>query len=506
MERISDRHEGDLGGRLRPFTQVQPVAVAVVVAPDTAHLAATQHTAWMLVNLLARAVGVVETVRVVCPPGVPTAGRVVPLAPRSLPLRDALVGGGQAIGAAPVHHAAAATATDAILVVGANRDSSAGTAAHVRHVAAHGWWGGVSDRPMLQAEPASDLPYGAYVAAALASAEIYLRVRLPQHASRPAGTYGWDCWAQALAAQPVPGAPVGLADLDLSGTAIPGVGAVGTTWIHALWATDGLHGEVPIVDADVDGVTISNLNRCPLFGISSLNAPKAPEAARIAADASVIWEPHHARFEQLAIAPTLLVSAVDANQAREALQSRYPPLILSGSTRDLRAEVLRVGPPGVGACLRCYNPPESFIADDQLRVRTRAGGQAAVRALAAEAGVTEADVQRWLDRGDCDQVGMRLLATLHRQEPEPPARFAVGFTSVMAGALLAAETIKTLLGHPMAATLPDANNVTFQFLRPAAAVNAVALLGRDPRCPACSPANPATRIWSNRFDRRRASA
>src|SRR5215207_8141194 len=58
-------------------------------------------------------------------------------------------------------------------------------------------------------------------------------------------------------------------------------------------------------------------------------------------------------FEDLGVAPRLLVSGVDTNRARQALQGHYPPLILSASTFDLRAEVLRAGPPGLGACLRC---------------------------------------------------------------------------------------------------------------------------------------------------------
>ncbi len=482
------------------------MAVAVVVAPGTAHLAATQHTAWMLVNLLARAVGVADTVRVVCPPGVPLAGRVVPLAPRDLPLGDALVHGGQAIGAAPVQHASAPAGTDVVLVVGAGLGYRYDEHADRRFVSGHGWWGGVGDHPMPYPGERSALPYGPYIAAALAVGEIYLHARLPRHVARPGGAYGWDCWAQTLAVQPVPGAPTELAGLDLSGTALAGVGAVGSIWIHTLWATPGLAGHVTLADADPKGVATTNLNRCTLFGWASLDEPKAPEAARIAGDASITWHPHHGRFEDLGLTSILLVSAVDTNRARLALQGRYPPLVLSASTLDLRAEVLRAGPPGVGACLRCYNPPETFLGDDERRARARDGGPEVVQALAAEAGVTEADVQRWLDRGDCGEVGARLLDTLRRQEPEPPARFAVGFTSVMAGVMLATETVKVLLKQPMTRESPEANNATFQFLRPSAAVNAAGRLGRDPRCPACAPTNPATGIWQRRLQRLHTSA
>jgi molybdopterin/thiamine biosynthesis adenylyltransferase len=500
VERISDRHEGDVGGRLEPFAKARPVAVTVVVATGTAHLAAAQHTAWMLVNLLARAVGIVTVVRVACPQLVPLAGRVIPLAGRDLILRDAFVAGGQAIGAVPVQAADHPRAGDTVIITGgAHPDAAQWPGA--RYASGQGWWGAVSNQPLAATNPASSLPFGPYAAAALAAAEVYLRARLPADAYSAAETVGWDCWTQALTPSPAPGGPVSLLDLDMSGTALAGAGAVGTVWMHAIWAAPGVRGDVLIADADKAGVTNSNLNRCPLFGTASLGEAKAVEAAHICHDATVTWDPRHARFEDLGTTPGILVSAVDTNRAREALQGRYPPRILSASTRDLRAETLRAGPPGQGACLRCYNPPEPLPADDDLRAQVRAGGDQAVRALAEKVGVSGTAVRHWLDQPGCDEVGDRLLATLRRDVTEPPPRFAAGFTSVMAGTMLAAETIKLLLGQPVSPHLPAANNVTFQFLKPAAASNAARMLARDPGCPACRPTGTATRSWQQRYER-----
>jgi hypothetical protein len=499
VERISDRHEGDLGGRLEPFAKARHVAVTVVAAPSTVHLAAVQHTAWMLVNLLARAVGIVTVVRVACLARVPLADRVTPLASRDVPLRDALVTGGQAIGAVPVEAADRPQAGDTVIITGgAHPDASQWPAA--QYATGHGWWGAVSSQPLAVDGPASSLPFGPYAAASLAAATVFLRSRLPAGARGATAAIGWDCWTQALTLNAGSGSPAALTDLDMSGIALAGAGAVGTVWMHAVWATPGVRGDVLVADADKAGVTSSNLNRCPLFGTASLDQPKAVEAARICHDATVTWDPHEARFEDLGITPRILISAVDTNRAREALQSRYPPRILSASTRDLRAETLRAGPPGQGACLRCYNPPEALPGDDDLRAQVRAGGEQTVRALAEQAGVSETYVRRWLDQPGCDEVGDRLLATLRSDAPEPPARFAAGFTSVMAGTMLAAETVKLLLGQPVSSPMPGANNVTFQFLKPAAASNEARILARDPGCPACSPASAAAQRWRQRYD------
>jgi hypothetical protein len=481
------------------------MAVTVVAAPGTAHLAAAQHTVWMLVNLLARATGIVTIVRVACSNPVPLAGRVIPLASRDLSLRDALVAGGQAIGAVPVEAADRPQAGDAVIVTGgAHNDAAQWPGA--RFATGHGWWGAVSSQPLTVSGPASSLPFGPYTAASLAAAEVFLRARLPLGTCDAAATVGWDCWTQELTGQPAPGAPATLTDLDMQSVALAGAGAVGTVWMHAIWATPGVSGDVLVADADEAGVTSSNLNRCPLFGTASLDQPKAAEAARICHDASVTWQPHKARFEDLGTTPGILISAVDTNRAREALQSRYPPRILSASTRDLRAEGLRAGPPGHGACLRCYNPPEPVLGDDDLRAEVRAGGEQAVRALAGRADVSETYARRWLEQPGCDEVGDRLLATLRRDAPEAPPRFAAGFTSVMAGTMLAAETIKLLLDQPVSPHMPGSNNVTFQFLRPAAASNEARILARDPCCPACPPAGAATRRWQQRYERHRIPA
>lgn len=93
---------------------------------------------------------------------------------------------------------------------------------------------------------------------------------------------------------------------------------------------------------------------------------------------------------------------------------------------------------------------------------------------------------------------MLLPLSLRRQAEPVQARFAVGFTSAMAGTLLAAETVKTLLKQPMRETDPLHNNVTFQFLRPTAHVNAASPLARDPQCPACAPEHPALDTWRRR--------
>ena len=97
------------------------------------------------------------------------------------------------------------------------------------------------------------------------------------------------------------------------------------------------------------------------------------------------------------------------------------------------------------------------------------------------------------------KTGERLVTELRTDDGSIPA-FAVGFVSVLAGTLLAAELLKLLAG----ASCPlseDANRAVFQFQRPAAETNRAQFYSRDDRCNACSPANQGTRVWKRRYEK-----
>lgn len=96
------------------------------------------------------------------------------------------------------------------------------------------------------------------------------------------------------------------------------------------------------------------------------------------------------------------------------------------------------------------NRAEAITGDDELRARTRAGGTAAMRALAAEADITGSQGPT--------VAGAR---SLRRGRNPAPA--------------LAAPT-----GQPPAG------------------INATSPLSRDPQYPACAPTHPAVSTWQRR--------
>lgn len=467
--------------------------VGIRVSPHHADLASTQHTAWMLINLLARAVGVVDRVVIECDSDARVQCRVVPLAPESEVLAEALLRGSRAVGGVQCVAGSVGDSATVIVEVGPGEAPEVGFRAY-----GSGWWGGISREPLRLVD--SPLPFGPYAAACLAAARVFFVSRaltVP-----PFNAAGYSMWRLEAVSAPVEPEgwgeiPPGLGALS---TGLAGCGAVGTSWLHAVWATPGLRGGILIADPDPEGVTETNLNRYPLFGQADVGSPKAEAAQRSTRGMDVRIDPHTERIEVLPSRPPFIISAVDTNAARQAIQSQYPARLLQASTHGVRAEVLRCDPTSGGACIRCFADPESDLPDLEYRKRFLAMSRGDQQALAHQMGLSIEDATQWAVEGECGHAVDELLRHLRATESGPPA-FAVGFVSVMAGTMLAAQTTRELAGlsEPFDGLRCRA---VITLLDPTAVTNRVGAFQRDPACPLCRSGSPGMRIWRARFDGR----
>jgi hypothetical protein len=493
MDAIHDRHAGDLDGRLEPLDKATPATVVISIPPEVASLPACQHTAWMLLNLLARSARIVHRVEVSCPDGVPLAGRVVPLAARNLDLATALQVGANAISAVPVRVSAQAPEGEGIihLIVGPGPAVSNGVRVHGEK-----WWGGFSTTA-IEGGGTSDLPLGPCVAACLACSEVFKAIRLAHY--QPLRSAFYSVWSFTASSTPLLEddwvGPPALSGVEIAAT-LAGVGAVGSTWVHVFWATAGIRGTALIADADTAGVDSTNLNRCPIFGRESIGQQKASEAARICEDAAITWQPHDGPVNGASARPPLLVSAVDTNASREAIQALYPARLLSGSTDDLRAEILRCDPTAGTACIHCFNPVEfSQPSDSERRRQFLAMNDSDRKKLVLDLGVSFDETMSWAIQGTCGYAGDQVAAHLLPTENGPEA-FAVGFVSVMSGVMLASLTLQQFVRKgPIVGPMCRA---VFQFFDPLAVTNAPGLRARQSTCPMCAPDIPATAVWRQR--------
>jgi molybdopterin/thiamine biosynthesis adenylyltransferase len=483
MDEISSRHRGTLDGR---FTDTRiPARVTIFMSEEVARNPNAQHLAWMLANLLARQTVEVGSIELQIPGGVPLCGRLSPLLSAGGDFTSALrLGVGQINPQVLV-----ASAEPACRVSVGIGPVGVGEGDFTIWGSASGWSGYVGWAPSgeLGKDPN---PIGAYVSACLCAGEIFKFVRAMRLS---AGSFARQLWVNAygftISATPgvTPDIPRGL---QLRQAVLAGIGAVGTAFLHTLYPLEYASGRLVLIDGDVKGITRTNLNRYVLFGRrhAAESLLKASSAAIALAGSRIVAEPHDKSWEEWRAEnpdarPDLVISAVDKNSARHAIQDTLPLLILGGSTNEMRAQINLNDVLNGGPCLRCRNRPESQVADEVIIERLRTLSRVERAGEAQHLGVNAEDLDLFLTdpKKHCGLIGGETLRKFASEGDDPA--WSVGFVSVMAGVLLAAEYLKISAGTLEAALGAAKNTFRFQFWRPDyARVNAVTDVGPEYDC------------------------
>jgi len=487
-----------------PLAEVtQPVVVRVTVPDEMARLIATQRMAWMLVTLLSRSTThIVSRIVIDCPCEVPLRPLVAPHPATDGTLLSTLIDA-QVLGGPDAAPVVASTDVDP-----ANRDdgpsltyvinpggTDLGLGDNAWAVVASAWAGEVTPhRPRLAPDPEARTPFGAYIAACLAAAQVFLTARAHAFEPKPALL---DAWHWVVEPDQVVDPDAVEVEID---AVLAGVGAVGSACLLALWAAAGVTGHLTAVDADESGIDVTNLNRCLPFTVADVDSPKAAAAAARLTRADLVIAPEFGLGEAYTDRATHLISAVDTPEARHALQDRYPASAVQASTRDLRLEVLRVDPRTASACLRCYNPPKEAVPDDTLRGEVAAASDDELREHADSIGVPLESVKQWTQTGGCGELGDAMLTRL-RASAGSRAEFSVGFMSVLAGTLLAARVVADSLARRNQADTrlvePPEARFVLTLLDPTALTNGRRTYPSDPGCPCCSTIRRAS--WLETF-------
>lgn len=481
---VSNRHRGDLSGRLG--NDRVPAKVTIEVDRGVALTAIGQHLTWMLLNLLARQSDEVWEIDLVVPEGVKPSARLSPLVPSGTDLEEIL-----RVGVEEVHSGLLEpkSGSRSRVFVRVGPGPLAEDADFALAVSATGWAGYVGQVP-AEVIGEGDNPVGAYVGACLAASEIFKYVRSMRD---EAGAFVRRIWLDAfemeVADEPTPG-PSLPSDLRLPTATVAGVGAVANAFLHVLYPLEGAQIDLTLIDNDPEGVTDTNLNRCVLFGLrhAATFHPKASTAAGLIENGALAAHPvddswQTWRGEHPDHPLDLVFSAVDKNSARHAVQDALPGLILGASTNDMRAQINLYDVLGDGPCLRCRNRPEARVSDDEVIARLKGLPPAEREHEARRVGIDPGILETFLSDPlrNCGLVGGATLQKFSGGSDE--VEWAVGFVSVLAGVLLAAEYLKLGLSAARPALTATNNTFRFQFWRPdKAKVNVVVGTPPDPNC------------------------
>ena len=481
---LGARHASTLDGTLLAPGDTQ-LDVAIVLDEPAASSPVWQAATWLLCELVNRGTGHASTLTIVTGdtrallalPGV-AAGTVLG---SGLVARSASIGGVYAISAdTPPPHAIT------VRVGPGQLERNLGT--HLE-VFADNWAGGVrtpNEAPHLGLDEPT-LLIGALIGACHAAAALFRHARLP-NADHPSVWH--DAWAlrlSTLADAATSTGPTAIS-LNLDDLSLAGMGAVGNAFALTALTHPGATGTLRA--ADYDHVDFTNLNRCLLFVRDDLDQLKADVANAAAAQLNrpgvtlqVAAERAETAFSKAAV--TTLVSAVDTNRAREAINRLVPRLTLAGSTWQLRVQTNVFVEPG--PCLRCFNPPEPIESDRSVKARVLGAHAGELIDMAARAEETTDALRAWASTAGCGELDAKLLPAL-RHDDEPT--FSVGFVSVLSGVLLAATAIRTQYAVQSAPTIARA-----QLFRPASRVQQAQPAQGDLRCPACGPGSDLPMTW-----------
>lgn len=465
---IGQRHAGDLGGRL--FDPGVGARVTIAVSKDVAHFPSTQHLVWMLVNLLARQPAEVREIVLDLPANTPLAIDASPLVDARDRLVEAFVAAARRINPS-VFDSCGDPRTNVFVRVGPGRMLEADLAIAVSADCWSGYVGSTAATVLTN----STNPIGAYIGASLATAEIFKFIRKVQLEE---AEFPHSLWFNAFTlelSEAATESPAAWEKTSLPTTTLAGVGAVGSAFLQTLYTFPGCRGSMSVVDGDVKGVTETNLNRYVLFDLRHV-----PELHMKAATVATFFKVHAVQLSpfdeawqtacEKGILPVdgFVISAVDRNSARHAIQDSMPRKILGASTNELKLQVnlYDVFDPA-SVCLKCRNRVEvEGIPDDIIVERLRKLSKEDLLAAAVKMGVPLADVKLYMEdpKVHCAKVSGSSLQKFAESSDE--GEWSVGFVSFLAGVLLCAEYLKQIHGSNIR-MVTTKNQFMFQFWRPA---------------------------------------
>jgi molybdopterin/thiamine biosynthesis adenylyltransferase len=480
---FGDRHlRPDLDDRFGSQIEGANHVVRVSAGADVSQTIGGQHALWMAVNLLARQFAVVHELQVAVPPGPLKSG--VALFGEAEDLEQTLVRTGQMVAgnAMCVRAVQGQEACNAEIIVGRSKNNPIGTFS----VAALGsGWRVFAGRPESTPAvlPEGTNALGPYFSACLAAGEVFKHLRgLRAGKGRFIDALYLSLW-----------------DFEIgdSWDALPegewrcpfivpffwliGCGAVGQALAAALAACQDVRTSCTTIDCE--NVDPTNLNRYPLstqwdlgqVSKSELTASYLRQGGiqahyyrgnwpNYATDPSRPAQPEDAEKLESQFRYPLVVSCVDKNSARHAIQNFWPEYLIGGSTSGLAIEVNAYDMRSPFECLKCFNPIEpAGLTNNELVAKLLAMPPLERRVHAEERGADCTALEAYLVDPKCGRLGEVEIQKFR----DEGADWSVGFISVAAGTVLTGQLLRFAILGRAAFTEHKGNSLRFSFFNPA---------------------------------------
>jgi hypothetical protein len=461
LDQLADRHfRPDPQGALATPESACRARVLVAIDPAVAETKAGQDTVWMLANLLCRQFKLVTGITLDIPSQVALRPRVAAFG-EAPTLKETIANCIRLVAGQHVlvdDYSGSDEPHPVEIFIGRPCGPPRATMRFV--LFADGW------RLFLgHAFPAADLPrseftFGPYMGACFAAGEVFKHLRGMKPGKGHFIGDGHDLclslWTTRTAASWAELDPDPAIDrIDFPPFYFAGAGAVAQAAALSIGGLPGVTGHATA--ADHDPLDLSNDNRYALATLDDDGEPKAPFLTAFLAGRGFTHYPYAGTWQDYVTRRSrppnrsdldalearfryrLVLSCVDDNAARHAIQNLWPELIIGGSTHGLTAKAIAYDMAGDQLCLKCYNPvvERNELVKKRFEELRALTPEARAR-LFAETGVDPVKAEEHLHDPRCGQLSEQDLDRFAAGEP----MMSVGFVSVAAGVLLAAQLLR----------------------------------------------------------------
>ncbi len=155
---------------------------------------------------------------------------------------------------------------------------------------------------------------------------------------------------------------------------------------------------------------------------------------------------------------------MDRNTARHGIQNLWPAFVMGGSTPGFALEVNAYDMHSPYECLKCFNRPEpAGASQSEIVAELRALPPDERRARAEARDADWQALEAYLADPKCGRLGAAEVSKFRDEAVD----WSVGFVSVAAGTLLAAQLLKFALMGRAAFPIDKGNSLRFNFFNPA---------------------------------------
>lgn len=443
-------------------------SVGIKISTTCAKKRDGQILLWTLCNLLVRLKHTISAVQLIIPDDIEiVSDEILPLVETQSSLRKGVLESAKVVSRDCVVTALESDdfsgALDVIVLVGQDT-STTFQSTHILRAFSSGWLsfnGSYSWTPKIDVASESTNPFGALFSASIAAGEVFKHLGQLVEGK---GSYISDlCWSsysfktvnyisEEDLEKENPEFP---GEVNLNQQTLVGCGAVGNAFSQALLLIDNIIGDLTLVDLKTrpngksETIEETNLNRYLFatprdigkFKASFLKSVFERSATKLKIES---WDNGFETFvnENPKYNFESVLSCVDNNTARHAIQEQIPRTILGASTNGMQIQLSLYDLALDGQCLKCYN---DLILDDetdeQIISRLRAMSPVERANSAEKVGIEPNHIEQFLGDPACGVLGYDSIQKF-ANKTESDSEWAVSFVSSFSGFAMASELIK----------------------------------------------------------------